>query len=91
MATKKTRLSRHIGTGQTWQYGFIRIGRGHKKSAHQTTFYAIHLLMQYTYQNPNAFYISVNKGELWIPDEIANRSVGINGDLASVIHDWATR
>ena len=47
--------------------------------------------MQYTYQNPNAFYISVNKGELWIPDEIANRSVGINGDLASVIHDWATR
>lgn len=47
--------------------------------------------MQYTYQNPNAFYISVNKGELWIPDEIANRSVSINGDLASVIHDWAIR
>lgn len=45
--------------------------------------------MNYVYQHPNAFYISVNKGELFIPDEIAARSVGIDGGLAEVLAAWA--
>lgn len=39
-------------------------------------------LMQLTANEPNSTYITLNKGELYIPDAIKDRSYGIDGDLA---------
>lgn len=41
--------------------------------------------MNLTSYEENATYISLNKGELYIPDEIEARSIGINGDIAEVL------
>lgn len=38
-----------------------------------------------TYQNPKAFYVCVNLGEAYAPQEIAKRSVCINGDIKTVL------
>ena len=40
---------------------------------------------EYTKKNPNAFYACVNKGEAYCPEEIADRSVCIDGDISQVI------
>ena len=42
-------------------------------------------LMQLVYQEPNAFYITINRGELYIPAAIQNKSIGINGNLNDVL------
>lgn len=42
-------------------------------------------LMQLVYQEPNAFYITINKGELYIPDVITNKSIGIDGNLNDIL------
>lgn len=34
-----------------------------------------------TAENPNAFYVCVNKGEAYVPEEISERAVCINGDI----------
>ncbi len=39
-------------------------------------------LMRLTAANPNATYVTINKGEVFIPDEIAARSFGLDGLLA---------
>ena len=36
-------------------------------------------LMQLAASEPNAFYITFNKGELYIPDEIQGKSIGVDG------------
>ena len=41
--------------------------------------------MRYTYQYKNAFYVCVNKGENYIPDEIKEKSLLIDDDLNKVI------
>lgn len=38
-----------------------------------------------TYQNPKAFYVCVNLGEAYAPQEIAKRSVCINEDIKTVL------
>lgn len=38
-----------------------------------------------TYQNPKAVYACVNLGEAFAPEEIAERSVCINGDIGEVL------
>lgn len=38
-----------------------------------------------TYQNPNAFYACLNFGEAYAPQEIADRSVCINCDIAELL------
>ena len=40
---------------------------------------------QYTKENPNAFYACINKGEAYCPEEIAERSVCIDGDIGEVL------
>ncbi|MGN0254505.1 MAG: SIR2 family NAD-dependent protein deacylase [Chordicoccus sp.] len=40
---------------------------------------------EYTKKNPNAFYACINKGEACCPDEIAKRSVCIDGDINKVL------
>ena len=47
-------------------------------------------LMQLTASEPNAFYITFNKGEIYIPDEIAGRSIGVDGDIAEALHNILT-
>ena len=39
-------------------------------------------LMRLTAANPNATYITINKGEVYIPNEIADRSIGLDGLLS---------
>ena len=40
---------------------------------------------QYTKENPNAFYACINKGEAYCPQEIAERSVCIDGDIGEAL------
>lgn len=44
---------------------------------------------QYTAENPKAFYACLNKGEAYCPQEIADRSVCIDGDIGEVL-SWMT-
>lgn len=45
--------------------------------------------MKLTSYEENATYITLNKGELYIPDEIASKSIGINGDTTEVLQQLA--
>ena len=40
---------------------------------------------KYTAENPKAFYTCINKGEAYCPEEIAERSVCIDGDIGDVL------
>lgn len=42
---------------------------------------------QYAYNWQNAFYICINKGQAYIPPEIADKGIGIDADIADVIDD----
>ena len=42
-------------------------------------------LMELTYQEPNATYITINKGELYIPREIADKSFGLDGSIGAIL------
>ena len=43
-------------------------------------------LMNLAAAEPHATYITFNKGELFIPQEIAGKSIGVDGDIAEAIH-----
>ena len=40
---------------------------------------------QMTYQNPKAVYACMNRGEAFVPKEIAGRSACIDGDIGEVL------
>lgn len=42
-------------------------------------------LMQLAFDEPHSTYITVNKGDLYIPSEIANKSYGLDGLLADIL------
>ena len=42
-------------------------------------------LMDLTASEPNSFYVTFNKGEVFIPPEISEKSIGINEDIAIAI------
>ncbi|MBU3804194.1 MAG: NAD-dependent protein deacetylase, SIR2 family [Candidatus Cellulosilyticum pullistercoris] len=42
-------------------------------------------LMRLTASEPQATYITFNKGEIYIPQEISQKSIGIDGDIASAL------
>lgn len=42
-------------------------------------------LMQLAYQEPNAFYITFNKGELYIPPMLKEKSLGVDGNLSLIL------
>lgn len=44
-------------------------------------------LMRLAAQEPEAAYITVNLGEIYIPDEIQEKSYGLDGDLATILRD----
>ena len=46
-------------------------------------------LMRLTAREPQAVYVTVNLGEIFIPDEIRNKSYGLDGDLAEILHGLA--
>ena len=41
--------------------------------------------MRMTYQLENATYVAINKGEKYIPEEIEDKSIAIDGDLGEII------
>lgn len=45
---------------------------------------------QYAANWRNAFYVCVNKGEAYVPNDIADKSVGVNKDIAAVVDDLTT-
>ena len=46
-------------------------------------------LMRLAAQEPQAVYVTVNLGEIFIPDEIREKSYGLDGDLTEILHDLA--
>lgn len=40
---------------------------------------------QMTYQNPNTVYVCINRGEAFVPDEIADKSICLNYDIGEVL------
>ena len=42
-------------------------------------------LMQLTASEPHAVYITFNKGEIYIPSEIADKAIGVDGDIAAAM------
>ena len=46
-------------------------------------------LMRLTAREPQAVYVTVNLGEIFIPDEIRDKSYGLDGDLAEILHGLA--
>ena len=44
-------------------------------------------LMSLAAQEPEAAYITVNLGEIYIPDEIREKSYGLDGDLAAILRE----
>lgn len=44
-------------------------------------------LMSLAAQEPEAAYITVNLGEIYISDEIREKSYGLDGDLAAILRD----
>ncbi len=45
---------------------------------------------QYAANWKNAFYVCVNKGEAYVPNDIADKSVGVNNDIAALVDDLTT-
>lgn len=46
-------------------------------------------LMNLAAAEPNCTYITFNKGELYIPVELENKSIGVDGDIAEAISEIA--
>ena len=46
-------------------------------------------LMRLAAQEPQAVYVTINLGEIFIPDEIREKSYGLDGDLTEILHDLA--
>ena len=46
-------------------------------------------LMRLTAQEPQAVYVTINLGEIFIPEEIREKSYGLDGDLAEILRALA--
>ena len=46
-------------------------------------------LMRLTAAEPEARYVTVNLGEIYIPEEIREKSCGLDGDLAEILYRLA--
>lgn len=46
-------------------------------------------LMRLAEQEPQAVYVAINLGEIFIPDEIREKSFGLDGDLTEILRDLA--
>ena len=45
--------------------------------------------MRLTAREPQAVYVTVNLGEIFIPDEIRDKTYGLDGDLAEILRALA--
>ena len=48
-------------------------------------------LMSLVHREPNATYVTINKGEIYIPNNIYEKSFGVDGDLASALREIARK
>lgn len=46
-------------------------------------------LMNLVAREPQAVYVTINKGEIYIPDQIVNKSYGLDGDITKILRDLA--
>ena len=46
-------------------------------------------LMNLVAREPQAVYVTINKGEIYIPDQIVNKSYGLDGDITKILIDLA--
>ena len=44
-------------------------------------------LMKLAAVEPQASYITFNKGEIYIPEEIKEKSIGVDGDLTAALKE----
>lgn len=44
-------------------------------------------LMRLVEREPKAVYVTINKGEIYIPENIRKKSYGLDGDLAKVLEN----
>ncbi|MDD0824040.1 hypothetical protein PTQ27_06125 [Mannheimia sp. AT1] len=77
--TKRDAYQAFLQDGADKNVLFLELGVGARNQLIKMPF------MQWVYQHPKAFYITVNKGELYIPKEIASRSLGVDGGLNEVL------
>jgi NAD-dependent SIR2 family protein deacetylase len=68
-----------IGKAHGKKVVFLELGVGIRNQMIKAPF------MKLTNNEENATYITINKGELYIPDGIATKSIGIDGDIAQVL------
>ena len=45
--------------------------------------------MELAAAEPHAVYITINKGEVYIPEAIQDRSIGVDGDIGTVLSQLA--
>ena len=43
--------------------------------------------MRLVEREPKAVYVTINKGEIYIPENIRKKSYGLDGDLAKVLEN----
>lgn len=64
---------------------FLELGVGARNQMIKAPF------MKLAYSEPNAFYITFNKGEVYILPQIQDRAMGVDGDLAAILPEIAAR
>lgn len=47
--------------------------------------------MELVQQEPNAVYITINKGEVYIPSPIREKSYGLDGNIAEILSLLASK
>ena len=72
---KQAAYQAFLNEAQSQNTLFLELGVGARNQLIKLPF------MQQVYARDNAFYITVNKGEIYIPPEIAARSLGVDSGL----------
>lgn len=78
------RLNRFLSNAQNHPSLVVELGVGARNG------FVKHPIMQWVARTPQAFYVSVNLGELFIPADIAPRSLGINASISQFLVELKT-
>lgn len=73
------RLNRFLSNAQNHPSLVVELGVGARNG------FVKHPIMQWVARTPQAFYVSVNLGELFIPADIDPRSLGINASISQFL------
>ena len=76
----KQRYEDFIKENKNKRIVFLELGVGYS-----TPVWIKYPFMRMTLANPNAAYICIDKGYIYIPDEIKNQTIAIQSDIQDVI------